>query len=120
MARKRRKNLEWYGPEVVAKVRRAQTWAINAVMASCVEHAKQNHPWENRTVTLEGGIRVVNYATVTARGASGVWGVADVKYGIFLELGTSRMRPYPFLRPAADALYPQLAAKVVEGYRAGF
>lgn len=34
------------------------------------------------------------------------------EYGHFVEYGTSRMRPQPYMGPAADAEFPQLEARV--------
>jgi hypothetical protein len=85
---------------------------------------------------LEGGIDIVDYAHVDGAGVQGVWGVRDVRYALIHELGgvivatrakalaipmpdgslrfvkSVTIPPRPYLRPAADKLYPELAARI--------
>lgn len=131
-----RKSLVWHGDKVTARMRAAQKLAVNAVMSACVQDAKANHSWVNRTGVLEGGIGIASYATEDAQGVVGTWGVHDVKYALIHELGgtitattakalaiplpdggvafaksvTIPARPY--LRPAADRNYPTLPDKI--------
>lgn len=100
----------WRGKAIMAKAEAAAALAIDRTMADCVADAKANHPWQNVTGTLEGSIRIVSFAGLHGIAIVGRWGSADVMYALFLELGTSRMPPYPFLRPAADRNYPLLRA----------
>jgi HK97 gp10 family phage protein len=106
----------WRGKQILAKAEAAAAVAIDRTMADCVADAKANHPWENVTGTLEGSIRVVSFAGLHGLAIVGTWGSADVMYAIFLELGTSRMPPYPFLRPAADRNYPVLRQYLREAW----
>jgi hypothetical protein len=129
-------NLNWKGDVVKAKVRAAAVKGVNVTMAQAVNHAKRNHPWKNRSGILEGGIVIQNFAAASNDGVAGTWGVFDVKYALAQELGavivpvkakalaipqpgggvvfvkkvTLPARPY--LRPAADAVYPNLAANI--------
>lgn len=128
--------LKWYGKEVTAKLRRAQIAGINATMGASVTHAKRNHDWKNQTATLEGSIAIAEPGQSTANGARGVWGSRDVRYALIHELG-GVIRPVraraltfraadgsfvtvqqvtipasPYLRPAADTEYPQLAGRI--------
>jgi len=108
----KRYTIDWTGKEYLRRVLTAQKRAVNRIMSRCVIHAKQNHPWTNRTGILEGSIRITDYAYEDRHGVAGLWGSADTAYAIFLELGTSRMPAFPFLRPAADAVYPELVGEL--------
>lgn len=135
-----RKSLVWTGDAVTERMRAAQIAGINRVMAQAVNHAKQNHAWNNRSGILEGGINIVDYAVETGDGARGVWGVNDVVYARIMELGgtivptkgkalhfrlpngeyrtvakvTIPARPY--LRPAGDVVYPNLPGAIRAAY----
>ena len=120
--------LQWFGPRVAAKMIKAQLFGINKTMAEAVEHAKRNHTWQNRTGTLEGSISIAEFAHREGRGVVGLWGSKDVEYALIMELGGNIVRtkgpnsksfyrkPRPYLRPAADAVYPRLAANIREGF----
>lgn len=134
------KSLTWNGDAITAKMRRAQIAGVNAVMSDCVVHAKTNHPWRNQTGVLEGSIDIAEGAAVVGDGVEGLWGSKDVLYALIHELGgtitpkkaralkfqlpdgsfrivksvTIPARPY--LRPAADALYPTLPAKIRKAF----
>jgi hypothetical protein len=115
-------SLSWRGDEIIKRVRDAAKAGINDTMAAAVLHAKENHPFQNRTSTLEGSVRIETYAT--ERGADevyGRWGSVDVVYAMRIELGfqgkdaMGRMynqRAFSFLRPAADVEYPKLAGRI--------
>ena len=60
--------------------------------------AREDHPWKNRTGTLEGSIE----SWPTAEGAA--YGSLGCKYAIYLEFGTARMPAFPYLRPSVDKL----------------
>ncbi len=133
--------LDWKGDQVLAKMRKAQRFGVNKTMGQAVEHAKRNHAWQNRTGTLEGCIYIVEFAAQAGRGYRGEWGSKDVRYALIHELG-GRIEPVkgkflkfrvdgnfvsvksvtiparPYLRPAADAIYPQLAGNINEGMSA--
>ena len=109
--------LTWNGDDLARRARLASQQGIDATMAACVIHAKTHHPFTNRTATAEGSISIYQYATVQGGVVRGLWGSADVLYFIFLELGTSRSRPYPTLRPAADAEYPKLTGRMQRAFR---
>ena len=129
----------WNGQQVITKMRRAQKHGINKTMQQAVVQAKNNHEWKNRTGTLEGSISIAEFAHPSGGGFKGLWGSKDVVYALIHELGgkivpvrakalmfrvagkfvsvqsvTIPARPY--LRPAADATYPNLAANIREGY----
>jgi len=134
------KSLVWNGDAVTERMRKAQIQAVNATMGASVVHAKTNHPWHNRTTTLEGGIDIVDYAAPDSLGVKGVWGVRDVVYALIMELGGTivpkkakalaipqadgsvrfvkkvTIRPHPYLRPAADVTYPTLPQRIRVAY----
>ncbi len=131
--------LVWKGDQVVAKMRKAQRFAINKTMTQTVEYAKRNHAWRNRTGLLEGSISIIDFAARAGHGFRGEWGSKDVRYALIHELG-GRIVPVkgkflkfrvggnfvsvasvniparPYLRPAADTIYPQLAENIKEGF----
>ncbi|MCU0946810.1 MAG: hypothetical protein MUF47_00950 [Porphyrobacter sp.] len=133
-------SLNWLGPALSEKMRKAQMIGVNATMAACVRHAKANHPWQNQTGILEGSIDIADFAREDGAGVAGRWGSRDVKYALIHELG-GVIRPVrakalrfqlpdgswrmatevtiparPYLRPAADAIYPQLAANIRKAF----
>ncbi len=105
-------SLDWKGDELISRFRRAQVEGIKATMAAAVIHAKRNHPWINRTGTLERSIDISEHATVTRTGARGLWGSLDIVYALIQELGGQFIPARPYLRPAADAQYPGLARRI--------
>lgn len=137
------KSLRWNGPAISEKMRAAQKLGVDATMAKCVQQAKANHAWQNQTATLEGSIRIAEMAREAGVGVAGSWGSADVAYARIHELG-GVIRPVrakalafklpdgtfvqaqqvtiparPFLRPAADAIYPQLADNIRKAFERG-
>lgn len=134
------KSIKWYGKALTEDMREAQIIGVNQTMAAAVTEAKSNHPWNNRTGTLEGSIDVVDYAKDEADGVRGTWGARDIAYARIHELGgtikpkngkalhfraddgtfvtvkqvTIPARPY--LRPAADQQYPKLAGRIRKAF----
>ncbi|MEK7765272.1 MAG: HK97-gp10 family putative phage morphogenesis protein [bacterium] len=104
--------VQWNGEMIEKKIVDACIKGVDQTMSEAAAHAKNTHPWRNRTGVLEGSIRPVAQAQVRGAEIVGVWGSASVLYAAFLELGTSKMRARPFLRPAADAVYPRLIGKI--------
>jgi len=124
-------SLRWRGREVVSRMERAENLAVNATMEEAVVYAKNNHEWQNRTSVLEGSIKIVEFASREGSGSRGLWGSTDVRYALIHELGgvirptkapalmfridgqfvrvqQVRIPARPYLRPAADAIYPRL------------
>lgn len=129
-------SLRWNGDALTARMRAAQRLGVNKTMADCVQQAKTNHAWNNQTGVLEGSIKIADFARDDAGGVVGTWGSTDVRYALIHELGgvivpvrakalaipqadgsvrfvkSVRIPARPYLRPAADARYPQLAANI--------
>ena len=133
-------SLKWNGPALTAKMRQAQKLGVNATMGRAVVHAKSNHNWQNRTGILEGSIDIAEFARDEGAGVVGTWGSKDVRYALIHELGgvivpiraTALAIPQadgsvrfvksvtiparPYLRPAADAIYPQLTGNIRKAF----
>lgn len=96
--------LRWKGDKVKRNARTASIIGINRTMSEAVGQAKGNHPWQNRSVTLEPGIKIAEGAAVRGGKVSGTWGVPLVNYAQYLE----RSKKWRWLVPAARAIYPRL------------
>jgi phage gpG-like protein len=133
-------SLRWEGDALTAKMRAAQQLGVNATMAEAVIQAKSNHAWQNQTGVLEGSIKIAEFARPDGTGVAGTWGSTDVRYALIHELGgvivpvraqalkfklpdgsfrivksvTIPARPY--LRPAADAVYPKLTGNIRKAF----
>lgn len=125
----------WLGDQVAQKVRRATKTGIDEVMALCVATSKERV--SKKTTTLQGGIQMRGAIDFGGK-IVGFWGVFDVLYGIFVELGTrphmppveaialsmkismaaawpialsiarKGTKPHPYLVPSANMHYPKL------------
>lgn len=107
--------LKWRGKAVTDKLTRCSIQGINATMTEAVIEAKGNHPWQNRTGTLERSISITVPARRTFNAVVGQWGTKGVRYGLFLEL----KKQFMWLRPAADRTYPNLARNIERCMRIG-
>ncbi len=131
--------LQWFGPQVSAKMIKAQIFGIDKTMTEAVIHAHDNHTWKNRSSHLEGSIKVAEKAHREGNGVVGLWGSLDIVYALIHELGGKivpktapklkfqiggswvtvdevNIPARPYLRPAADATYPNLAANIRQGF----
>lgn len=80
-------------------------------MSSSIRTAKAQHPPNVRTATYQGSIQ--SRPVIEREGQLvGFWGSFNVKYAIYLEMGTVYMQEYRPLRNAADQHYPELAGKL--------
>lgn len=94
--------LLWTGEEVVAEVGAGIALLIKDRADTAAQYARDHHPWGNRTGNTEAGIwsgDIEIYGNIIRCN----WGCPSP--GIYLELGTSKMPSFPFLRPAADYAY---------------
>lgn len=137
------KSLTWNGDVVNERMKQAAIAGVDRTMGQCVTHAKANHPWQNRTGILEGDIQIQEYAVPAGAGVKGVWGVrSESRQALILELGGTivpvkakalkipmpdgsfrfvksvTIPPYPYLRPAADQIYPRLSDNIRKAYAA--
>lgn len=132
--------LQWNGDRIIAKIQAAQKEGINRTVAETVEYAKNNHTWIYRSGTLEGSIKILELAHRAGAGFRATWGSADVVYALIHELGGKivpkkapalrfqvkgqwvttqevNIPARPYLRPAADAVYPRLASNIAAAFR---
>ncbi len=132
--------LNWKGDKLIAKVQAAQKTGLNRTVAETIEHAKNNHTWINRSGELEGSIKFLEFAHRAGSGFRAIWGSADVVYALIHELGGKivpkkapalrfqvggqwvttqevNIPARPYLRPAADAVYPRLADNIRKALR---
>ena len=110
----------WHGDEIAAKFIAASKLAVDQTTAAAVVHAKDHHEFQNISGTLEGSLQM-RPAELQGSQVVGQWGSMDVLYAAFQELmagetgfGITRSQQggHPFLRPAADAEYPNLMARL--------
>lgn len=78
------------------------------------EEAATNHPYTNRTGRLQSRTVAGLVRGNASRGRVRVDVLGDTRYGSFVEEGTSRSRPYPYLAPAAAAKGDEVAEGVAE------
>jgi hypothetical protein len=94
--------LLWAGEAVESEIAAGMVLLIKDRADTAAQHARDNHPWKNRTGGTEASIwsgdPEIHGPIIRCN-----WGCASP--GIYLELGTSKMPAYPFLRPAADYAY---------------
>jgi len=133
-------SLTWHGERLIDRSGDAQRIGLNETLAECVDTSKAIHTWRNRTGTLEGSIRIDQFAHRSGSGYAGTWGSKDVVYALIHELGgvvkpvrakalrfqvdgqwviaqsvTIPARPY--LRPSADMNYPRLGHNIARALR---
>lgn len=133
-------SLRWEGDALTARMRAAQIEGVNDIMSQAAIYARQNHEWQNRQGRLQTSINIVAPARADGTGVVGTWGSTDVRYALIHELGgvivpvrakalaipqpdgsvrfakSVRIPARPYLRPAADATYPKLAAAIRQAF----
>lgn len=91
------KNINVLQDAVVTSV----TAGVAAVSVDVANYAKENHPFANRTGNLEASIHPLpveqsgDVITGTVK--------AGMEYAAFVEFGTARSAPYPYMQPALEA-----------------
>ena len=104
---RQRLTLSWRGDEIAERIMQAAQASVDDITAKAAADAASNHWWQSRTGNLEGNI--VNEPAKRVGGViTGKFGSTEGPgfYGWFLE------RKTPFLRPAADRNFPQLATQI--------
>lgn len=101
--------VRWNGPLIAERIQAAAKLAIDETTREAAADARQSHWWQNRGEQLEEEI-VAEAATVRGPVVSGKFGTTERRgfYGYFLERRT------PFLRPAADRVFPRVAGRLRE------
>jgi hypothetical protein len=138
--------LKWYGTEVLEKTFKAIAMGIDETTIACVREAKPNAPKDttllqgaiqmrpavkkNITVSGEWGAFNNKYALYVELGtdphyppvsALRGWarrklGDENLAYAVVKAIGKKGTKPQPFLRPAADREYPNLAGRIKARY----
>lgn len=100
---------KWNGPKVVANVVNAAKEAIDETTAAAAEEAKSSHGYQTRSGVLEEET-ISEPAEVKGHRITGRFGTTQRRgfYGLFKEYEE------PFLRPAADREFPELAGRIAE------
>jgi hypothetical protein len=94
-----------YGKEILSGL-----WGLMDLFSARAEAlAKQLAPWNDQTGAARQGLR--GFSQASATGAT-LYLVHSVFYGIYLEMGTSKMSPYPAIGPALEQMYGPLMAAV--------
>jgi len=78
------------------------------------DEAAAHHPYTNRTGRLQSRTVAGRVRGNASRGRVSAEVLGDTRYGSFVEEGTSRSRPYPYLAPAAAAKGDEVAEGVAE------
>ncbi len=71
--------------------------------------AKAGAPWQDQTGAARAGL--VSLAVKSATGVI-IYLIHQASYGVFLELGTSRMAPRPIIMPVLEAHYAPIMQAV--------
>lgn len=128
--------LDWDGDTVIIKAIAAAQRGIDQITERMADLARIDHEWINRTFQTELSV-YVKPAIVEWNGRYphvwGEWGVearprfdeetqtaAKVNtkdVALFLEFGTAKMRAYPWLYPAWDALKGEVLPTIASFYR---
>jgi len=97
----------WRGPAILRAVQAATSAAIDETTEAAAQAAKASHSWANRSGQLEGEIENESAMRV-GQETVGKFGSTQRRgfYGLFHE------RRSPFLRPAADLIFPRLASRI--------
>ena len=94
--------VHWYGGKVLEGLEIATYNVVRQATQSAARIARANHPWNNDTGQLEASIFAAE-PEVKAGHIYAIWGAHFP--ALYLEYGTVKMDPFPFLRPAADQAY---------------
>ena len=105
--RKLAADLDKEGPRAGADVSAAVKRSAEAVKKAAVEMAPK------RTGELAGSIGVDMYGDGRSSGVTAVIGPL-ARYGLFVEKGTSKMAPQPYMEPAFSAESPKLEQSIAD------
>lgn len=108
-----RATVDWRGKQLIAEMRAAARVGVNETVDAARDDARVSHEWLNRTGRLEEEI-VSEHATPADPNPTARFGTTRRRgfYGLFHEEGTVHEYERPFLRPAADRHFGELAARI--------
>lgn len=101
--------------EYQGRILQALVSAAEVSQARIVNDARANHPYTDRTQNLTNSIQA-GLVRVTEEGVE-AYVEARMEYASYVEFGTSRSKPYPFLTPAMlreSPNYIKTAAKLID------
>lgn len=104
-----RVRMRWNGDAITGRVAQAAIQAVNETTAEAVSVARSVVPVDTGALKASLDARP---AQQTGSGVSGEFGSYGIDYALYVELGTSRMRAQPYLRPGADAAFPGLPGRL--------
>ena len=107
--------LEWNGDRLIERLRAAAREAVDETVDAARDDAAASHVWRNRKGQLEEEI-VSEHADPGDLNPTGSFGTTRRRgfYGLFHEQGTKHEHETPFLRPAADRHFIELADRIRE------
>lgn len=122
MARGNRVNFTWVmhpDKSLAVHLRRLNSARLDAAIgdlalswaAKAEAYAKKNRPWQDRTSHARDSL----YGA--AEGTTIYIGTINSEYGLYLELGTGRMKAYPIIMPTIQYIAPLYYADVVRMIR---
>ena len=106
--------LQWHGPDIVDRVKKASRQGIDDTLNDAVPEAKERTPVV--TGLLQGSIQA-RPATIRGDNISGLWGSFDVEYARVVEEGAQNRPARRMLQQAADENYPNLRDNILRRYR---
>lgn len=101
--------VQWYGRDLGDAIEAEVIAEIHETTKKAADYARAHHPWQNQSGDLEAGI-FADEPIVEGDVVRGRWGAPPP--ALYLEFGTVRSRPFPFLRPAADYAYGGLGVRM--------
>lgn len=104
----------WRAPHIVKATKAASLAGATETVAAATLRAQVLAPRDTgfmaNTIQFEP-------AEAVASGVSAMFGNWTAEYTLWNEIGTSRMPARPFLRPAADAEFPQVGERIKQHMR---
>jgi len=95
--------VHWYGGRILTELELATVNTVRTATQAAARYARANHPWQSRH---EGGLEDSIFAAEPEIKGDHVYAIWGAHWpALYLEYGTVKMPPYPFLRPAADHAY---------------
>jgi HK97 gp10 family phage protein len=76
---------------------------MSTLKGSMDSYMQSNIPWTDRTRAARDGLKTS--VGITGKGGVTITAWHTVPYGGFLETGTSKMDPFPIIRPTLEAHY---------------
>ena len=102
--------LEFYTDEVVKEYNTAVEQAVKEAVLIIEADAKRNAPVDTGRLRASITNEVRKIANAVLEGRVGT----NIRYGYFQEIGTSKMDPQPYLRPALRNNFEQIVSIIQE------